>query len=244
MKEFWNVIVLYFKDFFIGLWEEFELNFIVENRWEYLVDGLITTLEVTFLAVILGVLIGGLVAIIRTTYDNTGKLKFLNSLCKIYLTVIRGTPAMIQLLIIYFVIFASVDVSKLFVAVTAFGINSGAYVAEIFRGGIMSVDIGQNEAGRSLGLNYVQTMAYIVFPQAFKACLPTLCNEVIVLMKETSICMYISLADLTYAGNLIRSRSYSAFMPLMAVALIYLGLVMILTFFVNKLEKRLRKSDR
>lgn len=223
--------------------ERFYDNFIKDDRWKYIWDGLGATLQVTFFAVILGIVIGFLVAIIRSTYDKTGKMKILNFVCNVYLTVIRGTPVVVQLLIIYFVIFGSVDISKIFVAIMAFGINSGAYVAEIFRSGIMSIDNGQFEAGRSLGFNYPQTMRYIIMPQAFKNVLPALGNEFIVLLKETSVSGYIALQDLTKGGDIIRSRTYDAFMPLLAVALIYLVMVMIFTRLVNVLERRLRSSD-
>ena len=168
-------------------------NFIDDNRWRYITDGLKITLLVTVFAVLIGVVLGFLIAIVRTTHDKTGKLKILNAICKVYLTVIRGTPVVVQLMIIYFIIFGSVDISKVVVAIVAFGINSGAYVAEIFRSGIMSIDNGQFEAGRSLGFNYAQTMMYIVMPQAFKNVLPTLCNEFISLLKETSVSGYIAL---------------------------------------------------
>ena len=215
-------------------------NFIDDNRWRYITDGLKITLLVTVFAVLIGVVLGFLIAIVRTTHDKTGKLKILNAICKVYLTVIRGTPVVVQLMIIYFIIFGSVDISKV---VVAFGINSGAYVAEIFRSGIMSIDNGQFEAGRSLGFNYAQTMMYIVMPQAFKNVLPTLCNEFISLLKETSVSGYIALQDLTKGGDIIRSRTYDAFMPLIAVALIYLAMVMIFTKLVSLLERRLRNSD-
>ena len=192
---------------------------------------------------IIGIVLGFLVAIIRSTYDKTGKLKILNAVCKVYLTVIRGTPVVVQLLIIYFGIFSSVDINKVLVAIMAFGLNSGAYVAEIFRSGIMSIDNGQFEAGRSLGFNYVQTMIYIIMPQAFKNVLPALGNEFIVLLKETSVSGYIALQDLTKGGDIIRSRTYDAMFPLVAVALVYLVMVMIFTKLVNMLERRLRNSD-
>ena len=182
-------------------------NFIDDNRWRYITDGLKITLLVTVFAVLIGVVLGFLIAIVRTTHDKTGKLKILNAICKVYLTVIRGTPVVVQLMIIYFIIFGSVDISKVVVAIVAFGINSGAYVAEIFRSGIMSIDNGQFEAGRSLGFNYAQTMMYIVMPQAFKNVLPTLCNEFISLLKETSVSGYIALQDLTKGGDIIRSRT-------------------------------------
>lgn len=218
-------------------------NFIDDNRWRYITDGLKITLLITVFAVLIGVVLGFLIAIVRTTHDKTGKLKILNAICKVYLTVIRGTPVVVQLMIIYFIIFGSVDISKVVVAIVAFGINSGAYVAEIFRSGIMSIDNGQFEAGRSLGFNYAQTMMYIVMPQAFKNVLPTLCNEFISLLKETSVSGYIALQDLTKGGDIIRSRTYDAFMPLIAVALIYLAMVMIFTKLVSLLERRLRNSD-
>ena len=226
-----------------SLQDRFYLNFIKDDRWMYIVDGLKVTLLVTFFAVLIGIVIGFLVATVRSTYDKTGKLKILNILCQIYLTVIRGTPVVVQLLIIYFVIFGNVNIDKIPVAIMAFGFNSGAYAAEIFRSGIMSIDGGQFEAGRSLGFNYVQTMRYIIMPQAFKNVLPALGNEFIVLLKETSVAGYIALQDLTKAGDIIRSRTYDAFMPLIAVALIYLAMVLIFTKLVNMLERRLRNSD-
>ena len=225
------------------LQSKFINNFIAEDRWKYLTDGLVVTLQITLCAVILGIVLGFLVAIVRSTHDRTGKLKILNALCNLYLTVIRGTPVVVQLLIIYFVIFGSTDISKVMVAVMAFGINSGAYVAEIFRSGIMSIDNGQFEAGRSLGFNYRQTMFYIVMPQAFKNVLPALGNEFISLLKETSVSGYIALQDLTKGGDIIRSRTYDAFMPLIAVALVYLVMVLIFSRLVSLLERRLRNSD-
>ncbi len=222
--------------------EQFTQNFIEKDRWMYIVDGLKVTLTITFFAVLIGICIGFIVGMIRSTYDKTGKCKILNVLCKIYLTVFRGTPVVIQLLIIYFVVFGSVRIDKVFVAIIAFGINSGAYVAEIIRGGIMSIDEGQFEAGRSLGFNYMQTMRYIIMPQAIKNVLPALGNEFIVLLKETSVSGYIAIADLTKAGDIIRSQTYSAFFPLFGVAAIYLVLVMIFTFLVGRLERRLNNG--
>ncbi len=231
-------------DFFSDFAEKFYDNFIKDDRWRYLTDGLMNTLLITLFAVIIGLLLGFIIAIIRATHDKTGKLKVLNLISKVYLTVIRGTPVVVQLLIIYFVIFASVNIDKLFVAVLAFGLNSAAYVAEIVRSGIMSVDKGQFEAGSSLGLGYNQTMITIILPQAFKNILPALANEFIVLLKETSVSGYIAIADLTKGGDIIRSQTYEAFMPLIAVALIYLVIVMFLTFLVGKLERRLAKNDK
>ncbi len=228
--------------------EEFKLkfytNFIKDDRYMYLVKGLGNTLAITFLAVLLGIVLGFLVAIIRSTHDKTGKGKIPNMICQIYLTVIRGTPMMVQLMIMCYVVFGNYNISKLIVATLAFGINSGAYVAEIVRSGIMSIDPGQLEAGRSLGFGYAQTMWYIIMPQAFKNVLPALANEFIVLLKETSVCGYIGMMDLTRGGDIIRSRTYEPFMPLIGVALIYLVMVMVLSGLVGKLERRLRTSER
>lgn len=223
--------------------ERLILNFIDDRRWHYIADGLKVTLLVTFCAVIIGVVLGFLIAVVRATYDKTKKMRILNFLCQVYITIIRGTPVVVQLLIIYYVIFSSVNIDKTIVAILAFGMNSSAYVAEIFRSGIMSIDNGQFEAGRSLGFNYRQTMIYIIMPQAFKNVLPALGNEFIVLLKETSVAGYIALQDLTKGGDIIRSRTFDAFMPLMAVALIYLIMVMIFTKLVSMLERRLRNSD-
>ena len=208
------------------------------------VRGLGVTIEVAFFAAIAGIILGALLAIIRTTADKTGKLRFLNGIAKLYITVIRGTPVVVQLLIINFVIFSSVFVDAVVVAIIAFGLNSAAYVAEVFRSGIMSVDEGQFEAGRSLGFNYRQTMWHIVMPQAFKNVLPALANEFITLLKETSVSGYIGLMDLTKAGDIIRSRTFAAFFPLIAVALIYLVIVVALSAGVTKLERRLRNGAR
>ena len=224
--------------------EDFYLNFIKDDRYLWLLDGLKTTLIITVFAVIVGLIIGLLVAIIRSAHDKSGSFKILNAICRVYLTVIRGTPTMIQLLIMNFVIFGAVSINKIIVGGLAFGINSGAYVAEIVRSGIMSIDQGQTEAGRSLGLNFSQTMRLIIIPQAFKNVLPALVNEFIVLIKETSIIGYIGMMDLTKGAMLIQSRTYNAFWPLMAAAAIYLVIVGILTWGMNKLERRLRTSER
>lgn len=223
--------------------DEFYRNFIEADRWMYLLQGLCTTLAITGLSVCLGVFLGFIVAIVRCTNQMTGKLKVVDAVCRFYLTVIRGTPLMVQLLIIYFVLLLPLHIDKFVAAVLCFGLNSGAYVAEIVRGGIMSVDKGQIEAGRSLGFNYVQTMINFVVPQAFKAILPALANEFITLLKESSVAFYIGVADLTQGGLKIRSITYSNFMPLIAVAIIYLILVVILTKLVGILERRLAKSD-
>lgn len=218
-------------------------NLIAEDRWKYIANGLGVTLRITLFAVLIGIVLGFLVAVVRSTYEKTHKLKVLNLICQVYLTVIRGTPMVVQLLIMYYIVFVSVT-SKIMVASLAFGINSGAYVAEIIRGGILSIDNGQFEAGRSLGFNYPQTMIYIILPQVFKNVLPALANEFIVLLKETSVCGYIALQDLTKGGDIIRSQTYNAYVPLFTVALIYLVMVMIFTQLVKLLERRLRSSER
>ena len=223
---------------------KFYANFIKDDRWLGLVSGLKVTIIVTLEALLLGVIIGFIVAIIRSYHDKTNKLKILNAICKVYLTVIRGTPTMIQILIMYLVVFGSSSLDSIIIGGIAFGINSGAYVAEIVRSGIMSIPIGQTEAGRSLGLNYAQTMRLIIVPQAFKNVLPALVNEMIVLIKETAIIGYNGEQDLTKAAMIIQRRTFDAFMPLLAAAVIYLALVMLLTFFMNKLERRLRNSER
>ena len=250
-----EALKLWFIETFTKLKDTFILCFIEDDRWTWLVEGLGNSLLITLFAGILGVAIGIIVAAIRSSYDKNkesfelrggfgyGFMKFLNGICNIYLTVIRGTPVVVQLLLMYFVILKSVS-SGILVAIVTFGINSGAYVAEIIRGGIMSVDHGQFEAGRSLGFNYVQTMRHIIIPQAFKTSLPSLCNEFITLLKETSVAGYVAIEDLTKMGDRIRGITFEAFMPLIAVALIYLAIVMILTKLVSILERRLRRSDR
>ena len=241
--------------FFEEFKEDFYLNFIDDQKWTWLVEGLWNTLVITAFSLLIGLAIGVIIAIIRSTFDKnreTYRKKggffyvvwfIVNGICNMYLTVIRGTPVVVQLLIAYFVIFAS-SRNGVMIAIFAFGLNSGAYVAEIIRSGIMSIDNGQFEAGRSLGFNYVQTMVYIITPQVFKTTLPTLCNEFIVLIKETSIAGYVGVMDLTKAGDRIRGITFSAFMPLIAVALIYLVVVVVLTQLVKVLERRLRKNER
>ena len=240
-------------DWFSDLKADFILNFIEQDRWEFITTGLKNTLLITFFSLILGVALGVIVAIVRSSYDKTHKdmrkgfkktmFSILNGICKLYLTIIRGTPVVVQLMIMYYIIFAS-SRNSLLVAILAFGINSGAYVAEIVRSGIMSIDEGQFEAGRSLGFDYKSTMWHIIIPQAFKNVLPALANEFIVLLKETSVAGYVTIRDLTMGGNIIRAATYSPFMPLIAVALIYLIMVVFFTWLVGKLERRLRKSER
>ena len=235
MSEFFSSI----GDFFVKIKDDFVFNFIEDGRWHY---------------VIIGIIIGVIIAAIRSTYDKNEEeyrrrggagaviMRILNGICKIYLTVIRGTPVVVQLLIMYLIVLVSTE--EVMVGIITFGINSGAYVAEIFRSGIMSIDPGQFEAGRSLGFNYVQTMRFIIIPQAFKNVLPTLCNEFIALLKETSVMGYIALQDLTKGIYIIIGRTYSYVLPLTILALSYLIMVMILTWLVGRLERRLRASER
>lgn len=242
------------SSFFEDVWQRFERTFIVEDRWKMFLDGLSKTVQITIFAALLGVTIGFLVAMVRSTHDLTLQkrkcksfgdiiIKILNVICNLYITVIRGTPVVIQLLIMYNIIFAS-SRNAVLIAILSFGINSGAYVAEIVRSGIMSIDKGQFEASRSLGFNYSGTMIYVILPQAIKNILPALGNEFIVLVKETSVAGYVAIMDLTKVGNTIISRTYDAFFPLISVAIFYLIVVLILSFFLKKLERRLRNSDR
>ena len=227
-------------------------SFIFDDRYEMYVRGLGNTLLLTALATLMGIVLGVIIALLRSTWDKNRHsihgvpkviLGIVNAFCNVYLTVIRGTPVLVQLMIWYFVVFAS-SRNGLMIAAFAFGINSGAYVAEIIRSGIMSVDVGQMEAGRSLGFGYVATMRHIILPQAFKAVLPALANEFIVLLKETSVASFVSVADLTYAGNIIGGNSYDYLFPLLMTAVIYLAMVMFFTYLVSKLERRLRNSER
>ena len=213
---------------------QFHRYFVDNGASSWWLTGLRNTLLITIIALLIGVILGFTVAIIRSTHEQTGKLKVLNAVCKVYLSVIRGTPTMVQVLIFNFVIFASLAVNEVIVGGVAFGINSG----------IMSIDKGQMEAGRSLGLSSGQTMKLIIMPQAFKNVLPALINEMIVLLKETSIIGYIGMTDITKAATLVQSRTYSAFIPLISAAIFYWVLVTILTYFMGKLERRLRRSDR
>lgn len=235
-----------------GFIDKFTQDFITDGRWHFITKGLGVTLEVTLLSLIFGAIIGLIIGIIRCAHDQQTAnelrgikgivLTALDAICKLYVTIIRGTPVLVQLLIMYFIILVSAQ-SKVAVAVVTFSINSGAYVSEIFRGGIMSIDKGQMEAGRSLGLNYVQTMIYTIIPQAMKACLPSLVNEMITLLKETSICGYIGLNELTRGGDIIRGTTFDALLPLFGVAIIYLVLVLGISYLASILERRLRKSD-
>mgnify|MGYP000482059265 CR=1 FL=1 len=215
-----------------------------QNGYNKVLQGLQNTLMIAIAGLIIGIIIGTIIATVRVLPKYKTLPKVLNAICKVYLSVIRGTPTMVQVLIFNFVIFASIAVNEVIVGGVAFGINSGAYVAEIVRSGIMSIDKGQMEAGRSLGLSSGQTMKLIIMPQAFKNVLPALINEMIVLLKETSIIGYIGMTDITKAATLVQSRTYEAFVPLIAAAVFYWVLVTILTYFMGKLERRLRKSDR
>lgn len=242
------------KQAWLAFADQFEQTFITDDRWKYFAKGVGVTLQVTVLALLLGIVIGVFIAVIRSAHDSQRKgqrglghaaLGVLNFISRIYLTVIRGTPTTVQLLIIWFIIFRTArDEAMVWVAALSFGINSGAYVAEIVRSGIMSIDRGQSEAGRSLGLNYAQTMTHIVIPQAIKNILPALGNEFITLLKETSVCGFIGLTDLTKGGMIVQSRTYSPYMPYIAIAAIYLVLVLVFTGLLNLLERRLRASDR
>ena len=234
---------------------DFINNFITDNRWRYIVTGLKNTIIITIFAALIGIFLGLVIAAIRTTYDKNkenmernGKIgyaimTFINNVCKVYLLIFRGTPIVVQLMIMFYIIFAT-STNGIMVAIISFGLNSGAYVAEIFRGGIMSIDNGQFEAGRSLGFNYIQTMIFIVLPQVFKNILPTLLNEFIALLKETSVAGYVGITDLTRGGYIIRGITFSAFMPLFGIAIIYYIIVMFLTYMVGRVERRLRKSER
>ena len=237
------------------LWQEIIFVFGGDDRYKLMIDGFLNTLKITAGALLIGIVIGVIVAAVRSSFDKNREsmklhggagyyiLAFFNAICKVYLTVIRGTPVVVQLMIMYFVVFVSAK-DGVPVAMVAFGINSGAYVAEIFRAGIMSIDNGQFEAGRSLGFNYFQTMCYIILPQAIKNILPALGNEFIVLLKETSVAAFVGVADLTYAGNVVSGNSFDYLFPLIITALIYLIMVMFFTYLVGKLERRLRNSER
>ncbi|MCR4688435.1 MAG: amino acid ABC transporter permease [Saccharofermentans sp.] len=253
LGEIFASLIDFWVDGIDSLKADFINNFITDDRYMYIVKGLGITFQVTLFATLIGIALGVIVAVIRSSYDKLkdelhpgfGRkiFKLLNFISNVYLTIIRGTPTVVQLMIAYFIIWKASN-NKVLIATLAFGINSGAYVAEIIRSGIMSIDPGQFEAGRSLGLNYIQTMSYIIVPQALKTVLPALANEFIVLIKETSISGYVGLQDLSKGGDIIRSLSYSAFMPLIAVALIYLIIVIFFTKLVSILERRLRNSER
>ena len=242
------------QEFFLSVWTRFDRAFLVEDRWKLYLEGLGNTLLIALMATIIGVVLGIIFAVINYVNKKTGKLKPLSVIANIYITVVRGTPVVLQLMIMYFVVFVSwnFDVtvggvelfdSSLLIGAITFGLNSAAYVAEITRAGFEAVDDGQREAGRSLGLSTAQTMWYIIIPQAIKNILPALGNELIALLKETSVAGYVAVIDLTRAGNLIRNNTYDAVNPLMVVALTYLALVILLTNLLKRFEKRLAGAN-
>jgi His/Glu/Gln/Arg/opine family amino acid ABC transporter permease subunit len=230
--------------FFSDIGDQFYQSFIEDGRYMYIVEGLGATLLITVFAVLIGVVLGTVVSLVKVAHNNNPKkLRIANGICSLYLTIIRGTPVVVQLMIMYYVILSATNVDKIVAAILAFGINSGAYVAEVIRSGIMSVDRGQMEAGRSLGLSQRTTMVKIIFPQALKNVLPAIGNEFISLLKETSVAGYIGIQDLTKGGDIIRSQTYLAFMPLIITALVYLVIVVGLSALLTKFERWLRRSD-
>lgn len=222
----------------LGIIEQFNNSLIVDNRYKYIISGLGNTIVMALFAVIIGLIFGLLIALIRNNYENNKRLPLLNTLCKGYVAIIRGTPVLLQLMIIYYVIFASVNINVVLVGIIAFGLNSAAYVSEIIRAGLDSIDKGQMDGGRALGFNYHETMRYIILPQALKNVMPALCNEFITLLKETSVAGYIGIIELTKAGDIIASRTYNYFFPLILTALIYLILTLGLSKIVTRFEKR------
>lgn len=236
------------KEWFAGIAADFSQSFIEADRWKVLIEGIGVTLQITFFALFIGLALGVLIAVVRSSHDQLemdGKknavVNVLNKFCNFYLTIIRGTPVMVQLMIMYFVIMAS-STNKVLVATLTFGFNSGAYVAEIIRSGIMSIDKGQMEAGRSLGLNYVQTMGQIIIPQAIKNILPALGNEFIALLKETSIVNIVGVKDITKWAMNVQGRTYQAFMPFIGIALVYLVMVIGISKLISMLERKLRNE--
>ena len=236
-----NVQITETQDKNVGIFGTLKFIFVDENRWQYYVNGLGTTLLVSLLSVFVGLLLGLIVAIIRINADRKGKKTIASLIAAFYVDVIRGTPSLLQLMIVYFAVFHS----RLgyVAAVVSFGINSGAYVSEVIRGGIQAVDRGQTEAGRSLGLCYKDTMRYIVIPQAVKNILPAMGNEFIQLIKETSILGYVGIVDLTKAASYVSSRTYKMFIPLLAAGIVYYLIVKLLSVFLRKFERRLKESD-
>ena len=238
-----NQILQSCTQFFQDWGQQLYDTFIDDSRYMWLVDGLVNTLAITLGALILGVVLGTIIAVVKYFSEDRKSLRFLGKICDIYVTVIRGIPVVVLLLIFYFVILASYD-NGVVVGIITFGINSAAYMAELIRSGINAVDAGQMEAGRSLGMSKLQAMRVVIFPQAIKNILPAIGNEMIALLKETAVAGYVAVEDLTRAGNMIRNNTYDAFNPLIAVALVYLLLVVLLTKGLSKLEKRLGKYDR
>lgn len=240
--EWFNSVWQHMEAAFITVWQHMEAAFIRENRWQLYLKGLGVTMQVAVAAAVLGIIIGTIVAFMKISVKKNEKPTILSRIANIYIDIIRGTPSVLQLLIMWFIVLKSCQNGVLVASIT-FGINSGAYVAEIVRAGILAVDKGQTEAGRSLGLTQVQTMRYIVLPQAFKNILPPLGNEFIVLIKETAIMGYVSLKDLTRVSHQMTSALYDQFTPLIGAAVIYFVVIKILTILLAKLERRLRKSD-
>ncbi len=230
--------------FFAYIADQLRQCFVDDNRYLYILEGLKNTLVITVFAVIIGVVLGTLVALVKVAHtDEPSKFRILNGVCTVYLTVIRGTPVLVQLMIMYYVILVGTPLSDIMTAILAFGINSGAYVAEVIRSGIQSIDRGQMEAGRSLGLSQRTTMVKIIFPQALKNVLPAVGNEFIALLKETSVAGYIGIQDLTKGGDIIRGDTFQAFTPLVSTAAIYLVIVVGLSALLTRFERRLRRSD-
>ena len=240
MEQFWASIQMFFQNLGQRLYD----SFIYKDRYMYLVQGLGNTLLITLGAVLIGVILGTLVSLVRIVHSqNPKKLRFLNGICGLYLTIFRGTPMVVQLIIMYYIVFGAYRGDPLLVAVIAFGINSGAYVAEVVRSGIQSVDRGQTEAGRSLGLSNKTTMIKIVFPQAFKNVAPAIFNEFIALLKEPSVAGYIGIADLTKGAQSVGSITYDYIVPLICAAFIYFLMTTVLSTGIGALERRLHKSD-
>jgi His/Glu/Gln/Arg/opine family amino acid ABC transporter permease subunit len=233
------------KSGFFGssFFEQVYNNLIYKERYMMIIDGLYTTLLISAVVLFIGILIGSVIAFIKFSSNTTPIVKIFQFLANLYLTIIRGTPVLVQLFIIYYLVLAKTGLSKTVVAIIAFGINSGAYVAEIIRSGLLSVDHGQFESGRSLGLSNKTTMIKIILPQALKNVVATLCNEFITLIKETSIVSFIGLVDLARAGDIIRSQTYEPLVPLLSVALIYLAIIWLITLLMSVFERRLRRSD-
>ena len=242
MTEWFLSVKTDFLEWLLGIKDKAIAAFITQDRWKLYLEGFGVTLQVAFFAAIIGIVIGTIVALMKLSRTRRGKKTIFARIADIYIDIIRGTPSVLQLLIMWFVIMATTN-NGILVASISFGINSGAYVAEIIRAGILAVDKGQMEAGRALGLTNAQTMVYIIIPQAIKNVLPPLGNEFIVLLKETAIVGYVSLSDLTRVANQISSRTYEAFMPLIGSAVIYFVTIKIITILLEKLERRLRKSD-
>ena len=228
-----------FYNFLVSIIDSFYQSVIYDGRYHYILEGLFNTVIIALFAVIIGIIIGIMIALIRNYHEYSGKMKLGDFLAKTYVNVIRGTPVILQLMIIYYVIFKSVDINIVLVGILAFGINSGAYVSEIIRAGIGSISKGQFEAGYALGLNYGQVMRYIILPQAIRNILPALGNEFITLLKETSVGAYIGIIELTKASDIIASRTYDYFFPLIIIAIIYLIMTLGLSKAVSQLERRL-----